>query len=319
MTRKIAVLGSAGTVGTPLVAELQRRGHRVFGGDLAHSHLDDYLRVDISKREQVRRHLEWCNPEIVYCLAAEFGRHNGELFYEQCWQTNVIGGRHVMEECAARNIKLVFMSSSEAYGETPQPVMRETDTERYPLRHHNDYAMSKWINEQQIMNLERAGDLQAVRIRFFNAYGPGEHYHPFRSVVCLFTHAALTGGDYTVYRGYHRVFMYIDDAVRTLANVADNFIPGRVYNVGGEEYCSVEELHNLLVEKLGDSHCANVTYLEQDGHNTVNKRPDISLAKSEIGHELTINLNDGIKRTIAWMRDQYPLSCRTTSEKMRYA
>jgi dTDP-glucose 4,6-dehydratase len=317
---RILILGDLGTVGVPLRRELEARGHLAFGGDLRHTGNANSMRVDISKREQVQRVIEWCEPEMIYCLAAEFGRHNGEIYYPQCWETNVIGGRHVMEECAARNIRLVFMSSSEAYGEAPQVLMREGDTDEHPLRHHNDYAMSKWVNEQQIMNLERErSDFEAVRVRFFNAYGPGEYFTPFRSVVCLFVHAAITGGDYTVFRGYHRVFMYIDDAARTLANIADNFIPGRVYNIGGEEYCSVEHLHNLIAKKMGGDFSARVEFLGQDGHNTVNKRPDISLAKDEIGHALTVDLNTGIGKTIEWARNVYQPSCLTTSDSKRSA
>ncbi len=48
--------------------------------------------------------------------------------------------------------------------------------------------------------------------------------------------------------GYHRVFMYIDDFIPTLANVADNFVAGEVYNIGGEEFRSVKELSDLILQ-----------------------------------------------------------------------
>lgn len=244
---------------------------------------------------------------MVYLLGAEFGRHNGEQFYEACWQTNVIGSRHVFEECAVRQIPLVFFSSSEIYGESPQPVMRESDPENFPLRHHNDYAMSKWVNEQQIMNLEREEGLQCVRVRLFNAYGPGEHYHDYRSVVCLFCYRALTGEPYSVYDGYHRVFMYIDDAAATLANIAERFTPGRVYNIGGTEYRPVSDVSDIIEGTLGTEFKSPVLKLGKDGHNTVNKRPDIGLAESELGHAPTVTLEDGIPKTLAWLRDVYGL------------
>ena len=313
----VLVIGSAGTIGKPLVRELRRRGRVVREADLQHGGSPDVIRTDIAESRQVDVLLDSVRPEYVYNLAAEFGRHNGERYYEQCWRTNVIGGRHVMEACARRGIKLIHMSSSEAYGETPQPIMRESDTEQLPLRHHNDYAMTKWVNEQQIMNLERASELKAVRIRFFNAYGPGEYYHPFRSVVCLFTYAALMGLPYTVYRGYHRVFMYIDDAVWTLANVADNFIPGRVYNVGGSEYRSIEDVDRLLRDMLGERFISNVEVMQKDGHNTVNKRPSIELAERELGHRLTVDLETGLRRTVEWMQEVYPSSCRTMIDATR--
>jgi dTDP-glucose 4,6-dehydratase len=300
---RILVIGSEGTIGVPLVKELESRGHQVYRSDLMHKS-GKYVRCDVRDYRQVERLLVDIEPDMVYMLAAEFGRHNGELYYEQCWSTNVIGGRHVMELCDFLSIQLVFMSSSEAYGETPQELMRESDTDEYPLRHHNDYAMSKWINEQQIMNMERERNLQCVRVRFFNAYGPGEHYHPYRSVVCLFCHAAVTGGKYTVYEGYHRVFMYITDAVRTLANIVDNFIPGMVYNIGGTEYRSVADLDAIIRNHLAENFKSEVTYLPRDGHNTVNKRPDVSLAERDLDHQLTVSLEDGVRMTIDWFNEQ---------------
>lgn len=307
---RILVIGSLGTIGVPLVAELCKRGADVYESDLQHSDKDHYIRCDIGAYRQVEHLFDAFDfgghiDDTVYCLAAEFGRHNGELYYEQCWQTNVIGGRNVMELCAKRGIKLIFMSSSEAYGETPMPIMHETDTDNYPLRHHNDYAMSKWVNEQQIMNLERTSNLSCVRVRFFNAYGPGEYYHPFRSVVCLFCYRALQGLPYTVYENYHRVFMYIDDAVRTLANIAFNFRHGKVYNIGGDEYRSIEDVDTILRQLLGESFCSDVELLPKDGHNTVDKRPSIALAKTELAHRLTIDLETGIAKTLDWMKGQY--------------
>ena len=98
------------------------------------------------------------------------------------------------------------------------------------------------------MNFEKRYESPIVRLRFFNAYGPGEHYHNYRSVVCLFCYRALIDLPYTVYKGYHRVFMYIDDFIPTLANVCENFQPGEVYNIGGTEFGSVEETSNLILE-----------------------------------------------------------------------
>ena len=297
----ILVIGSRGTIGRKLTTELRYKGHAVYEADDKHCDLDRYARVDIREYRQVAK-LWNCKPDLVYMLAAEFGRHNGELFYEQCWSTNVIGGRHVMEACVANGTRLIFITSSEVYGETPQQLMCEADTENYPLRHHNDYAMSKWVNEQQILNMEREKGLQCVRVRLFNAYGPGEEFHPFRSVVCLFVHNALTKQPYTVYEDYTRAFTYIDDTIRTLGIIPIAFIPGRVYNIGSDECRPVADVDTLIRKTLGLSFRSDVEYMPKDGHNTVNKRPSISAAKRELGHTLTVRLEEGIPLTIKWMR-----------------
>lgn len=289
-----------GTLGAPLMAELNKRGHDVWGCDLNHQALDNYIRADVSNHRQLERVFDQ-DYDYVYHLAAEFGRINGEEYYDTLWQTNVIGTRNILEWQKRKGFKLIFASSSEIYGESDIAILREDLPMKAPIMHHNDYAMSKWVNEVQIMNFERRFDLPIVRLRFFNAYGPGEHYHRYRSVVCLFCYRALTGQPYDVFEGYHRVFMYMDDFIPTLATVCDRFKAGHVYNIGGTEYRSVKELSDIILQCTGASESL-VTYLPEDKHNVVNKRPDIVLAQKEFGHNPTWTLERGVPETIEWMR-----------------
>ncbi|MCH9030889.1 MAG: NAD(P)-dependent oxidoreductase, partial [candidate division Zixibacteria bacterium] len=229
---KILVTGCMGTLGRPLVTYLKRQGHEVWGADLQHQAGENYFRANVSNYRQLERVFEQ-DYDYVYHLAAEFGRINGEEYYDTLWETNVIGTRNILEWQKRKGFKLIFASSSEIYGDNHDDIL----TEDFPMKHaivqQNDYATSKWVNEVQIMNFERRYDSQIVRLRFFNAYGPGERYHHYRSVVCLFCYRALMGIPYQVYEGYSRVFMYIDDFIPTLAKVCQNFKPGMIYNIGG--------------------------------------------------------------------------------------
>ena len=139
-----------------------------------------------------------------------------------------------------------------------------------------------------------------------NAYGPGELYHPYRSVSALFCYAALHGLPYTVFRGYRRVFQYADDFIATLARTADRFQSGATINIGGREFREVADAHKIISEQLGlDPYRPHVSWADQDGHNTVDKRPDIERAERLLGHNPTTTLEDGIAKTLAWMRDVY--------------
>jgi dTDP-glucose 4,6-dehydratase len=242
--------------------------------------------------------------DYVYHLAAEFGRLNGEEYFETLWQTNVIGTRNILELQRRHGFKLIFASSSEIYGDYHREIMTEDAPLQESIIQQNDYATTKWVNEIQCINFEKRFNLPIVRLRFFNAYGPGERYHSYRSVVCLFCYRALHGLPYTVYKGYNRVFMYIDDFIPTLANVADNFTPGGVYNIGGRDYRSVEELSNLIIKHLGTDDSL-VTYLPEDVHNVQSKRPDISRAAAAFGHNPTATLEDGVPRVLDWMKEIY--------------
>ena len=300
---KIVVTGSKGTLGTPLVRELRRRGHEVWGCDLQHQADEQYIRADVSSYRQLERVFDQ-DYDFVYHLAAEFGRINGEEYYDTLWQTNVIGTRNILEWQRKRGFKLIFASSSEIYGDKHVDTLSEDIPLHTSIIQQNDYAVTKWVNEIQCMNFEKRFDQPIVRLRFFNAYGPGEYYHCYRSVVCLFCYRALHDIPYTVYKDYSRVFMYIDDFIPTLANVVKTFVPGEVYNIGGCDYRSVEDLSNIILGHLGLDD-AGVTYLPKDLHNVQNKRPDIAKAKLAFGHDPKITLEEGVRRTIEWMRQVY--------------
>jgi dTDP-glucose 4,6-dehydratase len=302
----ILVTGSGGTLGRPLVAELRRRGHEVWGCELRHEPDERIIRADVRSYRQLERVFdEIGDVDFVYHLAAEFGRTNGEEYYETLWETNVIGTRHILELQRRRPFRLIFASSSEIYGDRHEELLTESIPLRKSIIQHNDYATTKWVNEVQIMNFEKRHGSECMRLRFFNAYGPGERYHNYRSVVCLFTYRALHDLPYTVYKGYKRVFMYIDDFTSTLANACEAFAPGEVYNIGGTEFVSVEHMNNLLLEYLGKSD-AQVTYLSEDRHNVQDKRPDIEKAARDLGHDPRVTLTEGIPLTVDWMRATHP-------------
>ncbi len=298
---RIAITGHLGTLGAPLYRRLKDEGHKVTGIDLRHS-LD--RRADIAEYRQIDAAMP--DVDLVYHLAAEFGRHNGEDFTEQLWRSNVIGTKNMLRVQKERGFRMVFASSSEVYGEQSAPVLSESMIATSPGMLTNDYATSKWVNEGQIENATKRWGNEVMTLRFFNAYGPGEHYHAYRSVVCLFCYRAMMGLPYTVYSGYHRVFQYVDDLIDTLAACARRFHAGAVINVGGREYRSVEDMHEIVSALAGvDPRRNTVTFEDRDAHNIVNKRPDITRAVELLGHSPDIELEDGIDRTLRWMRAVY--------------
>lgn len=301
----IVVTGHLGTLGSPLVSELRRRGHTVTGIDLRHS--PDGVRADVADYRQLQEAIHsvagWNGPDLVYHLAAEFGRHNGEDHYEQVWRSNVIGTKNILRLQEEFQFRLIFASSSEVYGERDTPRLDE-GLRLDPMLLSNDYAISKLVNEAQIQNAIRRDGSESMILRFFNAYGPGEYFHAYRSVVCLFTYAILKNLPYTVYRNYFRVFQYIDDLVSTLANAAERFHPGETINIGGAEYRSVEDLEATIREYVPGC-TSEVTYLDTDEHNVTCKKPDISKAIALLGHNPGVSLDEGVRMTVDWMRKVY--------------
>lgn len=301
---RILVTGALGTLGRPLTRALRERGHETSGLDLRHDRDPRNMRCDIADYRQLERALRETEPEVVYHLAAEFGRHNGEEYYEQLWRSNVIGTRNILELQREHGFRLVFTSSSEVYGDAGGDVLDEETMDREAVTQPNDYAVTKWVNEIQCVNFRARYGSDIVRVRLFNAYGPGEHYHAYRSVVALFCYRALHGIPFDVYEGYHRVFMYVGDLITTFAGVHEKGEAGEVYNIGGREYRSVEDLAALVLEETGAS--PDLVNLQSvDAHNRKNKRPDISKAERELGHNPTLTLEEGIPDTVRWMREVY--------------
>lgn len=300
--KRILITGSLGTIGRPLTAELAERGHIVFGCDLRHTgqEHETFMRADVGDYRQLDRVFREYQPEVVYHLAAEFGRHNGEMNFEQVFRSNYLGTRNVLELCRRYDAKLIFASSSEIYGECEEEWLSEDLSDRIPLRQPNEYALSKWANEVQIQNFTRRHGTEAVRLRFFNVYGPGESYHPYRSVVALFCHRALNGIPWEVYEGYARTFQYVDDFIPTLAGVVEKGKAGEVYNLGGRDYRTVKEVSDLILDLTG-ADPGLVTYLPEDVHNVRSKRPDNTRAFDVLGHDPKVTIEDGIPPTLEWM------------------
>lgn len=299
----ILVTGGLGTVGKVLVRALRARGHRVVISGLEHYHADDYVRCDVASFMQLARVFERDRFDYVYHLAAEFGRWNGEDYYDKLWTSNVIGTKNIIRMQETHGFGLVHFSSSEVYGDF-EGVMTEDVMDKHEIRQLNDYALSKWVNEQQVLNSAEMHGTKSVRVRLFNTYGPGEYYSPYRSVICLFIYKALNDLPYKVYMGHHRTSSYVTDTCDTLATIVEKFKPGEVYNVGGTEYHDIKQLSDLILGYLKKSD-AKVEYLPAEPFTTKDKKVSMEKAQRDLNHEPKVSLAVGIPRTIEWMRDVY--------------
>jgi len=302
---KILVTGGLGFIGSNLTPELKKRGHEVWVCDLGQSEGPDYIRCDVSEYRQLERAIEEVSPEYVYHLAAEYGRWNGEDYYENLWLTNVIGTKNMLRLQEKKKFRMIFFSSAEVYGDY-EGVMSEAVMDEVPIKQMNDYAMTKWVGELQALNSQAMFGTETVRVRPVNAYGPYEYYSPYRGVIPAFIYKALRGEPYTVYLGHRRIFDYVEDTCRTFANIVDNFKPGEVYNVGGREEWEHEIKHvsDLVLKYVGRDDSI-VTYKEAEPFTTKVKHMDFSKARRDLDHDPKVTLEEGIPKTVEWMKRVY--------------
>jgi dTDP-glucose 4,6-dehydratase len=321
MKKQILVTGGNGTVGAGLVQELRARGHWVISCDRSHREDETgfslrtdvgkptYARCDIGEFRQIERVIERLGPfDHVYHLAAEFGRWNGEDFYESLWRTNAVGTKNVIRLQEELKFRLIHFSSSEVYGDWPN-LMVENVMDEHEVKQLNDYAMSKWVNEMQIRNSAAQYKTESVVVRLFNTYGPGEYYSPYRSVNCRFLYCALMGLPWVVFRGHSRTSTYLADTVRTLANIVDNFKPGETYNIGGDCQHTIEELSDTILRVTG-ANPKLVEHRDSEILTTKDKHVDVSKSVRDLGHKNSYGLEEGLRLTADWMRKAYGLPAK---------
>jgi dTDP-glucose 4,6-dehydratase len=308
---RVLVTGGAGFIGTNLVNELTRRGHEVIALDLYHTERDNHIRADVRNFRQLERVFEKWNFDYVYHLAAEYGRWNGEDYYENLWATNVIGTKHLIRLQEELKFRMILFSSAEVYGDY-DGIMGEDVMINNPIKdtyQMNDYAISKWAGELMVKNSATMFGTETVIVRPVNCYGPHEHYTPYRGFIPKFIYHALFNKPYVVYKGHKRIIDFVEDTCSTFANILDNFIPGEAYNVGGkaEWEMSIEEYSELILKAVGrDS--SLVTYKESEPFTTKVKHMDFSKAVKDLKHDPQVPPEEGIRRTVEWMKWYYRIN-----------
>lgn len=302
------VTGGAGFIGTNLVFELEKRGHEVIACDIYNTERENYIRADAKNFRQIERIFDNHTFDFVYHLAAEYGRWNGEDYYENLWQTNVIGTKHMLRLQEKQKFRIIFFSSAEVYGDYTG-VMTEDVMEKNPIKdtyQMNDYAITKWAGELMCMNSAKMFGTETVRVRPVNCYGPHEHYTPYRGFIPKFIYHALYNKPYTVFKGHKRIIDFVEDSCRTWANIAENFIPGEVYNVAGrpEWERDIKQYSDLILKAVGRDDSL-VHYEEAEPFTTQIKTIDCSKAIRDLDHNPVIPPEEGIARTVEWMKEYY--------------
>ena len=304
---KILITGGAGFIGTNLSNELHRRKHLVTVCDLYNNNIENHIRSDVRNIRQLDKVFNEFGP---FHLAAEYGRWNGEAYYENLWETNVIGTKNILTLQAKFGFKLIFFSSAEVYGDYngvmyEDVMINNKICDTYQM---NDYAITKWAGEFICMNSAKMDGVEIVRVRPVNCYGPYEEYTPYRGFIPKFIYHALFKRPYTVYKGHKRIIDYVEDTCRTFANITDNFIPGKAYNIGSkiDWEMDIKTYSDIILKTVGVDDSL-ITYKQSEDNTTKIKTMDFSEAIKDLDHAPKIDPEEGIARTVDWMKNHYRL------------
>jgi nucleoside-diphosphate-sugar epimerase len=241
------VTGAAGFIGSHLSEALVAEGHAVVGIDSFTDYYDPRLKeenaasLDVRRIDLARDELEFARFDGVFHLAGQPGvRSFGDVFPLYV-ERNVVASQRVFEAAARAGVRIVFSSSSSIYGEAERyPTSEET-----PPRPVSPYGITKLSCEHLAHAYACSFGLDAVILRYFNAYGPRQRPDmAFAGVVG----ALAEGRPFTIFGDgeQSRSFTYVGDVVRATMAAMENAPGGAVYNVGGGEEATLNRALELL-------------------------------------------------------------------------
>lgn len=298
---RVLLTGGAGFIGTHLRAELANNGYQVI--------VTDRHDGDLTDPEVIRAHIETHRPDVVVHLAASPGRVFGEECPGRTITQNVTITANVARACAAAGVRLVYASTSEAYGALGEGLRSEASG--YDAVPNNLYGLSKRWGEEAAALYAPHG-LQVLRISM--PYGPGLPAGRGRNALHNFIWWASHGERIRVHSGAHRSWCWVGDtarAIRTIithgeqAESAESIREGAgVYNVGRHD----AEVSMLTVARMA----CDLTGASRDLIDVVDPGPIVSPVKRldcsalmALGWAPRVDLDQGMRNTMAAARD-YP-------------
>jgi UDP-glucuronate decarboxylase len=306
--RRILVTGGAGFLGSHLCAKLIAAGHEVLCVDNFYTGRRTNLAALLSHPAlEVMRH-DICFPlyvevDEIYNLACPASPVHYQFDPVQTTKTSVHGSINMLGLAKRVKAKILQASTSEVYGDPqvhPQPETYWGHVNPVGLR--SCYDEGKRCAETLFFDYYRQHRVRIKVARIFNTYGP--HMHPQDGrVISNFIVQALQGDDLTVYgKGEQtRSFCYVDDLIDGLMALmqSPDEVVGPV-NLGNPGEYTVLELAEMVLKLTGGRSKIVFKPLPQD--DPTQRQPDITVARSTLGWEPKVPLQEGLERTIQYFR-----------------
>lgn len=308
------VTGGAGFIGSHLATELVRRGHRVRVVDslitgkrrnLQHLPQVEFLEGDLAEMAVAQQAVS--GVEFVLHQAAIPSVPRSVTDPVTSNRANIDASLNVLVAARDAGVKrLVYAGSSSAYGDTPTLPKRE-DMPTNPL---SPYALQKLVAEQYCQLFTQLYGFETVTIRYFNVFGPRQDPgSPYSGVISLFSSALLEGRQPTIYGDGEqtRDFTFV-------ANVVDGVLraceapkaAGEVVNVATGGRISLNELLRTMNRITGTN--IQAVYGPARAGDVRDSQADISKARTLLGYEPLVHLEEGLRQTLDWCRSEAPAS-----------
>lgn len=306
---KVLVTGGAGFIGSHVVDLLVQENHQVVvvdnfftGKEQNIEHLKDKITVfkeDIRNLEGLKKAFE--GVEFVLHQAALRSVPTSIKEPEQYIDVNVKGTLNVLEAARLTAVKkVIFASSSSVYGTAKKLPLKE-GKESIKI---SPYAITKHVGEDLCKYYYKIYGLETVSLRYFNVFGPRQDPHsPYAAVIPLFIKAVLNDQQPTIFGDGEqtRDFTYIENAAKAnLLAMKIKKARGKVFNIANQEGISV----NTILQKINNHLGKNISAKYDpprlgDMKHTIAEN---SKAKKILGYQNFVPFEDGLKKTIDWMK-----------------
>jgi nucleoside-diphosphate-sugar epimerase len=294
---RYVVTGAAGFIGSHLAEALQAAGHDVVGIDAFTDYYDAALKeqnargLDVHRLDLAADELDFAGFDGVFHLAARPGvRSFGDVF-PQYLRDNVLATQRVFEAAVRDRVRVVFASSSSVYGETE----RYPTPENTPPRPLSPYGITKLTGEQLARAYASSFGLDAVVLRYFNAFGPRQR--PDMAFTRI-AHGLAAGESFDLYgdgeqsRGWTYVSDVVDATVLAMASGSGT------YNVGGAHEVSMREAIAEFERISGQT--LDVRELPAVPGDQRRTNADTTRIRSELGWEPRVGVEEGIQAEWDW-------------------
>ena len=307
MPQRILVTGGAGFLGSHLCERLISDGHDVIC-------LDNYF---TGRKKNVEHLMDCHNFELlrhditmpifvevdrIYNLACPASPVHYQYNAVKTIKTSVMGAINVLGLAKRVKARVLQASTSEIYGDpTMHPQKEEYWGNVNPIGIRSCYDEGKRVAETLFFDYHRMNNVDIRVLRIFNTYGPRMHPNDGR-VVSNFIVQALSGSDITIYGDgvQTRSFCYCDDLIDAIVRMMEQEDHKGPINIGNPGEFTIKELAEHVIRLTGSK--SSIVYQDMPADDPRQRRPDISLARSVLGWEPAIPLEEGLKRTIEYFK-----------------
>ena len=306
MSKKILVTGGAGFLGSHLCERLLAQGHDVLCVDNYFTgSKDNVLHLLNHPKFELMRHDVtfplYVEVDEIYNLACPASPVHYQFDPVQTTKTSVHGAINMLGLAKRVKARVLQASTSEVYGDPEvHPQTEEYWGKVNPVGIRSCYDEGKRCAETLFFDYWRQHALEIKVVRIFNTYGPRMHPNDGR-VVSNFIVQALRNEAITIYGNGQqtRSFCYVDDLIEAMIRMMESpaDVTGPI-NIGNPGEFSMLELAEKIIALTGSNSIIEFKPLPQDDPRQ--RRPDIGLAQKTLGWEPHIQLEEGLKKTIAY-------------------